>query len=164
MPRLTVEPLTSDAFAPFGDVIELASASEVFDINEGTATRYHDLAEVDCSTAGGRTVISIFRAQPRELPLAVAMLERHPLGSQAFVPLARTRYLVVVGEGADAAPRAFLARDGQGVNFRRGTWHHPLLALDAVSDFLVVDRAGSGHNCDEIALAHSWTIEGTNGG
>jgi ureidoglycolate lyase len=95
MPTLTVEPLSSAAFAPYGDVIEIAAASEVLAINEGTALRYHDLAEVDCATAGGRTVISIFRAQPRALPLEVTMLERHPLGSQAFVPLARTRYLVV---------------------------------------------------------------------
>lgn len=158
MRELTVERLTSAAFAPFGDVIEPASAKATYAINDGTATRYHDLARIDTATGEGRTVVSIFRARPRAFPFAVGMLERHPLGSQAFVPLGPAPYLVVVGTGADDAPRAFLARDGQGVNFHRGTWHHPLLALEAESAFLVIDRAGPGANCDEIRLAEPYCI------
>ena len=158
MRELNVEPLTAAAFAPFGDVIEPASAKATYAINEGTATRYHDLARIDTSTGEGRTVVSIFRAQPRAFPFAIEMLERHPLGSQAFVPLGPAPYLVVVGTGAGDAPRAFLARDGQGVNFHRGTWHHPLLALDVESAFLVIDRAGPGENCDEIRLVEPHRI------
>ena len=156
---LAVEPLTRSAFARFGDVIEPANAQKVYPINEGTATRYHDLARIDCGNAGGRAVLSLFRAQPRPLPFDVTMLERHPLGSQAFVPQGAFPYLVVVGTGANDAPRAFLAKNGQGVNFHAGTWHHPLLALGGESDFLVIDRAGPGENCDEVRLAETWRIE-----
>lgn len=130
-------------------MIEPAAAREVVKINEGTATRFDDLARVDCGEAGGRPILSIFRAAPRPLPFVVAMLERHPLGSQAFVPLGPAPYLVVVAPDPDGAPRAFLAAEGQGVNFHRGTWHHPLIALSQSSDFLVIDRGGPGANCDE---------------
>jgi ureidoglycolate lyase len=87
------------------------------------------------------------------------MLERHPLGSQAFVPLdPATRYVVVVSESPEAMPRAFLARAGQGVNLARGTWHHPLIALDRRCDFLVLDRGGAGHNCDEAMLPQAMSL------
>lgn len=155
---LVVEALTREAFAPFGDVIDAANAAKVYAINHGTTTRFHDLARIDASREGGRPILSLFRAQPRELPFAITMLERHPLGSQAFVPLSQRPYLVVVSENPDAPPRAFLARDGQGVNYHAGTWHHPLLALDEVSDFLVIDRGGPGENCDEVALPREFRI------
>lgn len=154
---LRVEALTREAFAPFGDVIEAASAAQTYAINAGTTTRFHDLARIDADRDGGRPVVSLFRAQPRELPFAITQLERHPLGSQAFVPLSQRPYLVVVAEDPAGTPRAFLARDGQGVNYRAGTWHHPLLALDEVSDFLVIDRAGPGNNCDEVELLLTYT-------
>ncbi|MCX7556027.1 ureidoglycolate lyase [Xanthomonadaceae bacterium JHOS43] len=157
--RLAIDALTPEAFAPFGEVISPDAARRVFPINAGNTQRFHDLADVECLGDGGRIGISLFRARPRDLPFEVTMLERHPLGSQAFVPLSQAPYLVVVAESPDAMPRAFLARDGQGVNYRRGTWHHPLLALDAVSDFLVVDRIGAGHNCDEVTLPQAWLLE-----
>jgi ureidoglycolate lyase len=159
LPALPVEALSAAAFAPFGEVIEPAGAKQVYAINEGTAQRFHDLAALDCAHEGGRAIVSVFRAAPRELPFAVTMLERHPLGSQAFVPLdPATRYLVVVAESPLHAPRAFLAQQGQGVNLARGTWHHPLLALERRSDFLVLDRAGPGANCDEVVLAQAWRL------
>jgi ureidoglycolate lyase len=155
---LQVVPLTREAFAEFGDVIEAGAAKTLYPVNSGTATRYHDLAEVDTAQQGGRTVVSIFRSQPRELPFAVTMLERHPLGSQAFVPLGDARYIVVVAPDPQSPPRAFLAQ-GQGINYRPGTWHHPLIALDRLSDFLVIDRAGPGANCDEAALPQPYRID-----
>lgn len=151
---LAVEPLTRAAFAPFGDVVSLDGARH-FPINGGTTERFHDLATIDVAADGGRPLISVFRGQPRALPLEVTMMERHPLGSQAFVPLGNVRYLVVV---APAGPfdiermRAFSVDGRMGVNYARGVWHHPLIALDTVSDFLVVDRGGSQPNCDEIQL------------
>jgi ureidoglycolate lyase len=158
-PALPIEALTREAFAAFGEVIEPAAAKQVYAINEGTAQRYHDLASLDCSAEGGRVIVSLFRAEARPLPFAVTMLERHPLGSQAFVPLdPATRYLVVVAESPQHAPRAFLADGGCGINLHRGTWHHPLLALDRRSDFLVLDRGGPGANCDEVALTPGWTL------
>ena len=159
MRRLVVEALERAAFAPYGEVIEAAAAADTVSINAGTAQRYDALAEVDVAGAGGRAVISRVRAQPRALPFVVRMLERHPLGSQAFVPLdPAQRYLVVVADAVDATPRAFLASRGQGVNYRRGTWHHPLLALDRAGDFLVVDRAGPGDNCEEATLPQAWEL------
>ncbi len=154
---LAAEPLTRAAFAPFGDVIETDGA-EHYPINNGTTERYHDLARIDVSEAGGRVLLNIFRGQPvSDNPAALSLMERHPLASQSFVPLAGRRFLVVVAPpGAPPSPgdlRAFLARAGQGVNYARGVWHHPLLALDEVTDFLVVDRGGPGHNCDEVPLA-----------
>ena len=104
----------------------------------------------------GKVIVSIFRGQPRALPFEVEMMERHPLGSQAFMPLSGRPYLVVVAP-AGMAPaardlRVFLARGDQGVNYAAGVWHHPLLALDSVCDFLVLDRSGSAPNCDEVQL------------
>jgi ureidoglycolate lyase len=156
---LTVEPLTPDAFAPFGEVIEDAAAQRVYPINEGTAHRFHDLAELDCGQDGGRVIVSLFRAEPRELPFTVRILERHPLGSQAFVPLdPQLRYVAVVSESPEVTPLAFFVDRGRGINLRRGVWHHPLIALDRVSDFLVLDRGGPGANCDEVALPQSWVL------
>lgn len=160
MPRLAIEPLTASAFAPFGDLITPESAAKRYPINQGSSMRYHDLARVDTDSEGGRTLVSIFRAEPRTLPFTVRMLERHPLGSQAFVPLdPATQYLVVVAESEHTAPRAFLLKGGVGVNFARGVWHHPLIALDRTSDFLVIDRGGPGTNCDEIELDLTWTLD-----
>lgn len=157
MKTLPIEPLTRAAFEPFGDVIELEGARQI-PINLGTTTRYHDLARVDVADEGGRPLVNLFRGQPRALPFEVTMLERHPLGSQAFVPLTDKPYIVVVAPAGSLAPeavRAFVTRGWQGVNYAKGVWHHPLIALDVVSDFIVVDRGGEGPNCDEQTLPES---------
>jgi ureidoglycolate lyase len=150
---LVPEPLTRAAFAPFGEVIETAGA-EAIPINEGTTVRFNDLARIDLD--GRRPLLSIFRGQPRPLPLAIRLMERHPLGTQAFVPLQRRDYLVVVAEGAGApgpaSLRAFRARGDQGVNYARNVWHHPLLVLEPDSDFLVIDRGGWDGNYEEHRL------------
>jgi len=157
---LTVEPLTREAFAPFGDVIQTEGARH-FAINGGNTERFHDLANLDPG-ADGRVIASIFRGQPRALPFAIEMVERHPRGSQAFYPLGGRAYLVVVANRVEQPTpddlRCFLARGDQGVNYATGTWHHPLLALDAVSDFMVLDRSGEGPNCDEIHFARAGFI------
>ena len=153
--QLIVEPLSRDAFSPFGDVIEPDISRMSFSINEGTSRRFHDLARLDPGE-NGRLIVSIFRAQPRELPLTVTLLERHPKGSQAFMPLSGQPFLVVVapkGERIDHSQiRAFLAHGQQGVNFAPGVWHHPLLALHSESDFLVIDRDNPAYNCEEQQL------------
>ena len=93
---LRPEPLTREAFAPFGDVIEASDAVRHFTINCGNTERYHDLAHIDPGE-GGRVIVSIFRGQPRSLPFRVGMMERHPLGSQAFVPMSGRPCLVFDG-------------------------------------------------------------------
>ncbi len=156
MPELKIEPLTAEAFAEFGEVIAVDAAHKVFAINQGTTQRYHALARVDL--VDGQAAISLARAQPFALPLTIALLERHPLGSQAFIPLHGTRWVVVVAASPESTPRAFLADRGQGVQYHRGTWHHPLLALDPGGDFLIVDRVGAGDNCEEVQLDERWVI------
>ena len=152
MRSLKIEQLTPEAFAPFGDVVACQGHHPVM-INEGTTQRFHDLAHVEFAGDGTTTLISIFIGQPRAMPVAVKMMERHPLGSQCFMPLQQQDYLVVVAEGESApAPetlRAFAAGGAQGVNYHRGVWHHPLLVLEADSSFLVVDRGGPGDNLEE---------------
>ncbi len=161
MDLLPLEPLTADAFKPFGDVIETRGARH-FPINGGRTERYHDLADIQFDGPGARPILSIFRCEPVSLPLRIEMLERHPRGSQAFMPLANRPYLVVVaapGEDPETSGlRAFLARGDQGVNYHAGVWHHPLLPLESIADFLVVDRAGPGNNCDERPLRSPYQI------
>jgi ureidoglycolate lyase len=155
MRELTPEPLTPEAFAPFGSVIEASDAAVKLDINQGHAVRYDRLAEIDAADEGGVGVISLFRARPLGSPV-LRMFERHPLGSQSFVPLNGRPYLVAVapaGEFDAARVRLFRAEGHQGVHYRKGVWHHFLLALDAESDFLVVDRVGPGDNLEEVELA-----------
>ena len=153
---LPAEPLTAAAFAPFGEVIESDGRAPLL-INDGMTERFHDLARVDVQAGDGRPLINLFHALPYVLPLRIRELERHPLGSQAFVPLDRQPFLVVVapaGEAPTAASvRAFLTNGLQGVNYGRGVWHHSLIVLGEPSRFLVVDRGGSGNNCDLFTLA-----------
>ena len=153
MRDLQAEPLTREAFAPFGDVIQVDDAVEAFPINGGTTTRYHDQCRVEILGQDARPAISLFRSQPYTFPIALELLERHPQGSQAFMPVAGERFVIVVappGETIHAAQiRAFITDGSQGVNYRAGVWHHPMLALDRIGDFLVVDRTGAGNNCDE---------------
>lgn len=150
---LPVEPLTRAAFRPFGDVIEAEGAGR-FEINNGSTTRFHDLARVDVAAEGGHPLVNIFRARPLPMPLAIAMVEKHPLGSQAFIPLEAAPFLVVVappgGAVRPADLRAFLATGGQGVNYAPGVWHHPVIALGRRTDFLVIDRGGPGDNLAEF--------------
>jgi ureidoglycolate lyase len=151
---LTIQPLTPEAFAPFGDVIDTAGADS-YPINEGTALRFNDLARIDVTAQGGRPGVSVFRGQAMRFPLELSDMERHPLGSQAFMPLSGRPFLVVVAPdigGKPGEPRAFLSNGRQGINFHRNTWHHSLLTLGETSDFLVVDRLGLDDNCEVAAL------------
>ncbi|GGX45780.1 ureidoglycolate lyase [Saccharospirillum salsuginis] len=150
--NLQPQPLTRDNFKAFGDVIETADR-DYFMINDGNTRRYHRLAEVDTGPADGKPIINIFRSGAYDYPFRIRMLERHPHGSQAFIPLHGEPFLIVVAPRADRpdpnAIQAFIARGDQGVNYHRATWHHPVLALKDQDEFLVVDRAGDLPNCDE---------------
>jgi ureidoglycolate lyase len=152
---LRPEPLTKDAFGTFGEVIEV-EGSQFYLINDGMVQRYHDLVHVNVGAEGGRPIINLFRGRPYTYPLTVTSLERHPLGSQAFMPLSATPFAIIVappGESIAAGDlRAFVTDGRQGINYRRGTWHHVLLTLERESDFLVVDRAGPGKNCEVLEL------------
>jgi len=161
VPPLAIESLTKDAFASFGTVIEIKDATQIA-INQGTTTRFDALSGVDVAHEGGAPIISLFRGTRRPDPIEIRLLERHPLGSQAFYPLSMHDWLVVVAPGNedDSAPgftrlRWVRAGGNQGVSYARGTWHHPLLVLQPEQDFLVIDRKApaseqAGANRDEV--------------
>ncbi len=158
---LAVRPLTKEAFAPFGSVIE-ADPGTMRLINGGNTERYHVLAEAEATGEDARVVINIFRGSPRTFPYVVAMMERHPFGSQSFSPIDDRPWLVVVAEdegGRPGAPQVFLAGGRQGVNYRRNVWHHPLMTVGETSDFLVVDRSGAGNNLEEFFYDEPFIIE-----
>jgi len=154
--KLRAKPLTARAFSSFGEVIEIDDAVTHYPINRGFTERYHDLATLDLTLEKGRPIVNLFRATPLPQPFSITMMERHPLSSQTFMPLGHEPYLVVVapaGEFSIDQLHAFIANCDQGVNYRRGTWHHFCLALNTISDFLVIDRGGEGENCDEVDLS-----------
>jgi len=158
---ITPKPLTSEAFSAFGDVIEVSNNANNFSINDGFTQRYHDIAKVDVNDKQGHAIISIFRSTPLAQPIALKMMERHPYGSQAFIPMGENPYLIVVapaGEFELNNIEVFIANSNQGVNYHKGTWHHFCLALVSESDFLVVDRGGKGDNCDVLELDGSLII------
>ncbi len=154
-----IEPLTVAAFAPFGDVLDVSGEPDKI-INQGLCGRYHDRAVVD--VIDGKAGISLFNAQARLLPLVLDMVERHPDGSQAFLPMSFTPFLVIVApdeNGKPGRPRAFLTTAGQGVNYHRGTWHGVLTPLHAPGLFAVVDRIGAGDNLQEHWFDTPFTVE-----
>ena len=160
MPPITIEPLKREAFSPFGQVIEMAAAHH-YPINSGKTERYHDLARIELGGVHPRPMISLFRGQPYALPLSLKMVERHPLGSQAFYPLSDRPFLVIVApdeHGKPGTPRAFRTVPGQGVNIAMNTWHGVLTAQAAVSDFIVVDRGGDGNNLEEFFFEVPYTV------
>ena len=156
---IRTEPLTAEAFAPFGDVLEVKGAPDRL-INQDLCGRYHDRARLDFGT-DGRAGISLFDAVPRALPYTLDMVERHPEGSQAFLPMTEAPFLVIVAPDADGVPgtpRAFLTAPGQGVNYHRGTWHGVLTPLSAPGLFAVVDRIGTTPNLEEHWFTTPWTV------
>lgn len=157
---IPVRPLTAAAFAPFGDVIE-AVGPPSFAFNGGMADRFHDLARTEVVGEGARVGISIGRARPYGLPLTLDLVERHPLGSQAFIPMTGDPFLVVVAPdegGAPGAPLAFLTAPGQGVNYLRNVWHGVLTPLGREAPFLIVDRIGPGVNLEEHRYETPWAV------
>jgi ureidoglycolate lyase len=159
--NIVPQQLTAENFAVYGDLISVSESAEHFAINDGHTMRYHNLADVDVAEQQGKTLINIFRSTPLAFPLPVEMMERHPLGSQAFIPMSNQPYVVVVapsGELDTSKIEVFLASSKQGVNYHKGTWHHFCLALNQESDFLVVDRGGKGDNCDVEKLDGSLVI------
>lgn len=157
--HIKAEPLTAAAFAPYGDVMEASGDPDKL-INQGRCARFHDRARLDFSD--GAAGISIFRGETETLPLALKMVERHPAGSQAFVPMSADPFLVVVArdnDGVPTDPLAFLTRPGQAINFHRGTWHGVLTPLSEPGLFAVIDRIGDGANLEEHWFETEYVIE-----
>ena len=159
--HLTPIPLTAKRFAEFGEVVELAHARQI-SINHGLTTRFHDLLTIDANDRGGRPIINVFRTAPLPLPHRVKIMERHPLGSQGFIPMSEQPFLVLVANpstrssarSSTKAPEKlsqndltlFVTNGRQGINLKKNTWHHFQIVLGGVQDFIVIDRGGSGDN------------------
>ena len=152
---IRTEPLTAAAFAPFGDVLDAAGDFRL--INAGLCQRHHDRATLDFG-AQGRAGISIFNAVPRALPYEFDLIERHPDGSQAFLPMHAQPFLVIVAADPATTPRAFITDGAQGINLHRGTWHGVLTPLHAPGLFAVVDRIGATPNLQEHRFDQPWTV------
>lgn len=157
--------LTSENFARFGEVIS-CQGNDYFHINDAHTERYHALVMTEI-IGDAKAGISIFRnIKSTQIPFEISMLERHPNGSQAFIPMQGQKFLIVVAPSLDTDTPdlsqlcAFITDGTQGINYRAGTWHHPLLTLEAPSDFAVVDRIGTGHNCDVYQFSEILKIEG----
>ena len=157
--QIKAVPLTADAFAPYGDVMEASGTPDKL-INQGRCGRFHDKARLDFSD--GSAGISIFKGEKETLPLLLKMVERHPEGSQAFVPMSADPFLVVVARDDNNIPmnpKAFLTKSGQAINFHRGTWHGVLTPLAYPVLFAVIDRIGDGANLEEHWFETEYIIE-----
>jgi ureidoglycolate lyase len=157
---ITAKPLSRKAFAEFGDVIDKCGDFH-YPINKGMTERYHGLANVEAVGPNSRVSISIGAGKPYNFPLKLRMVERHPFGSQAFIPLAGQPFLVVVcpnGENGPGEPQAFLTQPGQGVNYPRNLWHGVLTPIGCEQDFLIVDRDGDGSNLEEFHFSQPYEI------
>mgnify|MGYP003302492618 FL=1 len=141
-------PITKENFAKYGDMISTKDI-EPLEINNGYAKRYDGIAKLNTSKDNGETTISIFSALKRSFPMKIDMMEKHPLGSQAFIPMKETTFLVFVAPREEKLDlnkiEAFIIPPGIGVNYSPGTWHFPLISTEDMN-FLVVDRKGSGDN------------------
>ena len=155
--KLVTKPLTKEAFSQFGDVIEI-DGSEHYSINEGDVERYHDLANLDIDVEdGGRAIVSFFKInKSKSFPHQFNLMERHPKGSQAFIPMFNDPIVLVVAPKGDSLSsdqlEAFITNGNQGFNFRAGVWHMPLISEVKDRMFVVVDRSGPGNNCDELSF------------
>ncbi|MBM1689798.1 ureidoglycolate lyase [Sulfitobacter geojensis] len=157
--EVKIEPLSAAAFAPFGDVLDASGTPDKI-INAGLCGRHHDRAHLDFGPEG-RAGISLFNAEARSLPYELTLLERHPDGSQAFLPMTGNPFLVIVAadeNGTPGTPRAFLTAPHQGINFHRGIWHGVLTPLSAPGLFAVVDRIGNTANLEEVSLAPPYRV------
>ncbi|WP_417599652.1 ureidoglycolate lyase [Pararhodobacter oceanensis] len=160
---LITEPLTADAFAPFGDLLDASGAPDKL-INQGMCGRYHDRAALDFgpeTSPAGRAGISIFNAEPRAFPYVLELVERHPEGSQAFIPMHQNPFMVIVASdegGTPGTPRAFLTNGAQAINFHRNIWHGVLTPLSAPGLFAVIDRIGDTANLQEHWFDTPYTV------
>ncbi|ACE99115.1 Ureidoglycolate hydrolase [Rhodopseudomonas palustris TIE-1] len=158
--KIVAQPLSAAAFAPFGQVIDTAQVASR-PMNDGRARRFHDLAEIEVIGDGARVVVGLVEAQPYAVPLWLNLVERHPLGAQAFVPLNAAPFLVVVcpdESGKPGAPQAFVTAPHQGVCYARNTWHSVLTPFGAAQDFVVIDRGGPGVNLEEHLFDEPWIV------
>ena len=148
--KIKIKPKTINKknFSKFGQIID-TSKKTYFRINNGYAKRYDNLGKINTSTKKGKTIVSIFSAKKRLFPMKIDMMEKHPLGSQAFIPMKETIFLAFVAPPGDFPEvdkiQSFIIPPKTGINYKPGVWHFPLISTEN-TDFIVIDRKGSGEN------------------
>ena len=148
--KITIKPtkITKKSFSKFGELINTKNKKSI-SINNGYAKRFHDLGKINTSSKKGSPIISIFSAKKRSFPMKINMMEKHPLGSQAFIPMKESTFLVFVapkGKEPDVSKiKSFIVPKQTGVNYKPGIWHFPLISKKNMN-FLVIDRKGKGNN------------------
>jgi ureidoglycolate lyase len=159
MTTIKTSPLTRDAFAPFGQVVDMTAVSPVA-MNDGRAERFSDVARLELAGPNPRPLVSLARSQPVALPYSLTFVERHPFGSQMFFPLGGP-FLVIVApdeDGRPGTPVAFITAAGQGINYACNVWHGALTPLGEVSEFLILDRGGDGENLVVHRFTQPYTV------
>ena len=145
---ITPTKITKENFSEFGEVISAEKVNPI-DINDGFAKRYDNLADINTLKDKGKTIVSIFSSVKRSFPMKIDMMEKHPLGSQAFMPMKETTFLCFVapaGEYPEVSKiKSFIIPPKKGINYKPGIWHFPLISTED-TDFLVIDRMGAGEN------------------
>ena len=140
--------ITRKNFTEFGDLISSESINPI-DINAGYAKRFDNLANINTLKDGGKTIVSIFSALKRNFPMKIDMMEKHPLGSQAFIPMKETTFLCFVAPSGESPEidkiQSFIIPPKTGINYKPGIWHFPLISTED-TDFLVIDRKGNSEN------------------
>ena len=148
--KITIKPIkiTKKNFSKFGELIDTKKRKPIT-INNGYAKRFHDLGKINTSSKKGSPIISIFSAKKRNFPMKIDMMEKHPLGSQAFIPMKETTFLAFVAPQNNKPEiekiESFIISPGIGINYKPGIWHFPLISTENMN-FLVVDRKGNGEN------------------
>jgi len=159
--HLVLEPLTAEAFAPFGEVIQRQGVTPQ-SINYGRTQKFADLARIDTAAEGGETTVHLYRSEAVMLPFQIERMERHPLGSQAFMPLHQQPFPVIVAPPGDDPEfqtiRGFITNGEQGINLHKGVWHHYQVSLAGNCVYLVIDRKGPHNNCVEWELDQALMI------
>ena len=156
--EVSTQPLTADAFKPFGEIIDASGEPDKI-INQGMCGRHHDLAKLDFLS--GKVGVSVFNAKARSLPFNLEMMERHPEGTQAFIPMHQNSFLIIVAHdknGVPDTPISFISKPGQGINISKNTWHGVLCPLYSPCLFAAIDRIGEGPNLEEHWFKKAWTI------
>jgi ureidoglycolate lyase len=142
------KPINKENFSKFGELVTTEGLKSI-DINNGYAKRFEEAVKLDTLQDRGETTISIFSALKRTFPIKIDMMEQHPLGSQSFIPMKETTFLVLVAPKSDKPDlnkiESFIIPPGVGINYKSGTWHFPLISTEDMN-FLVIDRKGSGNN------------------
>jgi ureidoglycolate lyase len=160
MPRVVVvKPLDREAYRPFGDVIAADDGVAPVSANEGTADKFERLAALENLRPDKATLaVSVFRCTPGVVPMEIALLERHLRSTQIFIPMIARRLLVVVARADASGERpdlstlaAFIAAPGQGISYRPGIWHHPMIALDGAAELACfVHEDGTDDDCEIV--------------